>query len=359
MDLLNSSDFKLMSDIIYTANEDLRSDDSWSEIVGMMSRLVCSQNSAVVFCSGEAVAPRIGPLYNLDESFAKDYVEHYYKLDHALAQAQDLGRKVYRPIDVLPKEDFVESEFCQDFLRPKGVYHSVLMTIGSSPTDCVWVGLGRGQHMDCFTEDKVQLLDHLQRHLTQAYDKSLALKEMEESLGFVQAGMEQFGRPILIYEDDGRLIFVNEAAREFCRRRAGLSDDILVGISEASLQLIQQAINNSAGCPKLVFMKRNFGNLRCLIELSPVYFDGKRRWLAAVIDHTEHLRRALRECAQVHRLTSREMDICEELMNGLSNKDIAEKLFIAEFTVKDHFKNIANKLQISNRTELALKLLGF
>lgn len=53
-------------------------------------------------------------------------------------------------------------------------------------------------------------------------------------------------------------------------------------------------------------------------------------------------------------LTSREREILENLAAGLSNKEIGEKLFLSEKTVKHYMTNILQKLQVRNRVEAAL-----
>jgi len=51
------------------------------------------------------------------------------------------------------------------------------------------------------------------------------------------------------------------------------------------------------------------------------------------------------------RLTRREVDILRQLTSGNRNRDIAEKLFIAEETVKAHIKHIMEKLGAIDRTQ--------
>lgn len=53
-------------------------------------------------------------------------------------------------------------------------------------------------------------------------------------------------------------------------------------------------------------------------------------------------------------LTPREREILESLAAGLSNKEIGEKLFLSEKTVKHYMTNILQKLQVRNRVEAAL-----
>ena len=50
-------------------------------------------------------------------------------------------------------------------------------------------------------------------------------------------------------------------------------------------------------------------------------------------------------------LTAREVEILRQLVGGNRNRDIAEKLFIAEETVKAHIKHIMEKLGANDRTE--------
>lgn len=54
-------------------------------------------------------------------------------------------------------------------------------------------------------------------------------------------------------------------------------------------------------------------------------------------------------------LTEREGRVLALLAEGLSNRQIAERVFLAEGTVKNHVSRIMEKLQAHNRTELALK----
>ena len=51
------------------------------------------------------------------------------------------------------------------------------------------------------------------------------------------------------------------------------------------------------------------------------------------------------------RLTDREMDVLKLVAKGLNNRDIAAVLFISENTVKNHVRNILEKLQLHSRME--------
>ncbi len=53
-------------------------------------------------------------------------------------------------------------------------------------------------------------------------------------------------------------------------------------------------------------------------------------------------------------LTRREVEVLRLLANGITNREIAEKLFISHHTVKSHVVHIFNKLGVNDRTQAAV-----
>jgi len=51
------------------------------------------------------------------------------------------------------------------------------------------------------------------------------------------------------------------------------------------------------------------------------------------------------------RLTDRELEVLKLVARGMNNRDIARELFISENTVKNHIRNILEKLQLHSRME--------
>lgn len=56
--------------------------------------------------------------------------------------------------------------------------------------------------------------------------------------------------------------------------------------------------------------------------------------------------------------TARELDIITSIAEGLSNREIADKLFISEGTVKNHISTILEKGNLSHRTQVAVYYLA-
>ena len=71
---------------------------------------------------------------------------------------------------------------------------------------------------------------------------------------------------------------------------------------------------------------------------------GKKRIPAEIAAH-------LAEHYSDEALTAREVEVLQQIAGGNRNRDIAEKLFITEETVKVHIKHIMEKLGASDRTQ--------
>ncbi|HLO24801.1 MAG TPA: helix-turn-helix transcriptional regulator [Geobacteraceae bacterium] len=55
-------------------------------------------------------------------------------------------------------------------------------------------------------------------------------------------------------------------------------------------------------------------------------------------------------------LSKREGEVVKLICRGLSNREIAETMFISEYTVKDHLKNIMKKMKAGSRNEIVALL---
>ena len=77
------------------------------------------------------------------------------------------------------------------------------------------------------------------------------------------------------------------------------------------------------------------------------------RWIdPEIVDRT---RRAQERADSAPPLTRRERELIELVRQGLRNRDIAAELGVTEGTIKVYLHAIFDKLQVENRTELALR----
>jgi two-component system response regulator DevR len=68
----------------------------------------------------------------------------------------------------------------------------------------------------------------------------------------------------------------------------------------------------------------------------------------------ERLRKGDEEDERIARLTDQERKILDLIAEGMTNRQIAERLFLAEKTVKNYVSNLLSKLGMERRTEAAV-----
>jgi DNA-binding NarL/FixJ family response regulator len=73
-----------------------------------------------------------------------------------------------------------------------------------------------------------------------------------------------------------------------------------------------------------------------------------------LLDEFKQMSRSDRQQVPTPRLTDRELEVLKLVAQGLNNREIAKRLFISENTVKNHVRNILEKLQLHSRMEAVM-----
>jgi LuxR family maltose regulon positive regulatory protein len=106
-----------------------------------------------------------------------------------------------------------------------------------------------------------------------------------------------------------------------------------------------------------IFMDEPVGKLlreATLRDIAPAYAN-KLLDAFQVRERMEEMPSHARPATLTEPLTPREHEVLQLVVSGASNPEIAQKLFITINTVKRHVTNILGKLEVSNRTQAALR----
>jgi DNA-binding CsgD family transcriptional regulator len=168
----------------------------------------------------------------------------------------------------------------------------------------------------------------------------------------------------LIFDMNNRLLYFNKEAEEMIpdlpvlsRRQNRISKEIsniyneLKKIKKArgfdwKANFKSRVLKNKSGLPYLIrafFIggnkKKSPGHIMVLIE-------------KIIKKHAIDFEKARRE----FKLSEREVEVMRLICRGLANKEISKKLFITEYTVKDHLKNILRKIGVTSRSQIITTL---
>jgi len=95
-----------------------------------------------------------------------------------------------------------------------------------------------------------------------------------------------------------------------------------------------------------------------LIKSVKAVFDGElwveRKLMGKVVDGYSYPTKKLEVKGQIYDLTETEIKIIKLVLTGMTNREVADELYISEKTVKFHLYKIFKKLTVKNRAGLIL-----
>ena len=127
---------------------------------------------------------------------------------------------------------------------------------------------------------------------------------------------------------------------------------VMLTVSEEDQDLFEAIKAGAHGyLLKKIEPERLFQNLRGVIQgVAPI----SRTAATKLLDEFARLARSgSEEAHRQEKLSPREREVLELLTQGATNKEIAASLGISENTVKNHLKNILEKLHLQNRVQAA------
>ncbi|MHB9112740.1 MAG: LuxR C-terminal-related transcriptional regulator [Thermoleophilia bacterium] len=129
---------------------------------------------------------------------------------------------------------------------------------------------------------------------------------------------------------------------------------ILEKIGENSLSAIEPALNHNDPIirEKIASLLCRIGSAGALTLLRRMRYDSNEFVQKTVTDSLTKIRRDIKNPSEI--LTIRESEVLKWLARGLSNNQIAQKLYISDCTVKTHVVKIFRKMGFTNRIDAAL-----
>lgn len=174
----------------------------------------------------------------------------------------------------------------------------------------------------------------------------------------------------LIFDLNNRLLFLNQEALDLLQTPAQTGKGSQPGYSEIPKEILclcdqmKEMLDESGSFSKgnghSILLKHHFGSSwSARAFLLDRRGEGKKAshimiLLERVVEkHTVNLE----EVALRYHLSLREVEVVGLICGGHTNREIGEKLYISEHTVKDHLKNIMRKMKVTTRNEMVAVLM--
>lgn len=174
---------------------------------------------------------------------------------------------------------------------------------------------------------------------------------------------------VLLFGSTGQLLFMNHEAQEYLRHLQPFAakengtclipEDIHTVVRELIARLMQ--CDHPKDCESIQVERICFGMEQRLLVRGLCVPDEPLVRNSRILIIMEKLNQKL-ECPdaniqQRYHLTEREQMVIIYLMLGFTNKEIANRMNLSEYTVKEHLKRIMQKTKTTTRTGLLARMI--
>jgi DNA-binding CsgD family transcriptional regulator len=281
---------------------------------------------------------------NVSDVFVDRYVRRM-DVDPLLAEARETRRPIYN-LALMSAAEWGETEIYRGAYSTHEMRHVLELPIVDGDEILGALHLAASEPTRDFTERDLRLAEAAAGVLALSINRFRSEEDGERALEEALTALELTGTAIVSSRPRSPDLRLNDGAR----------------------RMLADVVDGDEQLPRLVTRPPRGGNGAFSRRLEVELRSGQRALLHA---HSQQVRRGglvtvlelQREHPSLDRralstLTPRESEIAVLVVDGLSDREIAERLFLSRFTVHQHVKRIYRTLDVDSRVSLTRLLLG-
>lgn len=360
-------------EIIRGANAHLEMDSLRKDVINTIHKAFRSDSS--IFWLTDQNGNLINPIaVNLEQRYLAFYQSHFFRYNpFDPINLRPTPKSVITMEDLSPRTHFIQTEYFNDFLKPQKIRRQMALYIRSKDNLIGVIGAHRSKNQ-CFGERELAIGGIIAPHLASALEKTQLFVRIKKKGDFFRAICDYTSIGVAIFDAKIEPIYLNQKAMEICARIK--QEDIDFGKKDLDRFLLPVEFYDD--CAELRYHLQDFPrNLRPLFKQRTTAVSSMEKYsihcqlldknltgikgplfLITMKDISEYQRVDKVKLKEEYNLSNREIEIVNHIFKGYKNSEIAETLFICEGTVKNHLKNIFEKMAVKNRTSLIHKALS-
>lgn len=298
-------------------------------------------------------------LCNITENARELYYDYYHKTDvFSPKTSYNLwtSKNVITISDIMPISQFENTEFYLDFLRKDRLYYELVLPLKANNRVIGGIGVFKQKDEENFSNRDIAILGRLNEFISNDLWSYLEFSNIQKECQTYYNCFDETPTGIIILDRNLSIKRYNRTAETFASKlHAGNSphSSIQQFIYEVISKFSDQ-INNPQ--VDITFYHKTY-KINIMLNLISSVCEGMDSVYMIFITEENANKLALTDAQRGnYNLTAREAEVLSLVKDGLSNEEIAEKLFISAHTVKSHMENIFKKLQVKNRTAALSKI---
>ncbi len=297
---------------------------------------------------------------NISKKLFQLYSEYYFKTDifHPINVSSQLilSKNTFTITDLMSLQQYENTEYYNDFLKIDNLFYEIAMPLKSGQKLIGAIAIFRPKEDGNFTPKERKLLSNLSTHIAFHLNEYLETTQIKNEHQIYKNCISQLPLGLVVLDNNWNIVSSNDMAKMYCYdllSNNNLQDPVSEVIKSILPNISFQSINTST----VVYNDLESYDLKVVPSIVPNTNKGiDTYYLLHLIKKKPSTLKKLQSPDHHYNLTDRELEIVQLIAQGLSNKEIAEILFLSTNTIRTHINNIFNKLSVSNRTAILYKM---
>ena len=292
-----------------------------------------------------------------NEDDLNSYLYTYCSMDDVLPLIASKQPVMFRSSDVFIKTEREKTQYYNELINPAGMQYSIEGNIYMGDEGYVGgIGIHRSDSYSDFTHKELDILKLARPHLAYVA-KSFCDAQTEKNDCFAGIPILKNIKNLGICVWDFELQLLESNLEENLFVSVQYKEELLRSLTTLCRSLHENIIRKGKQIginEKLMKSKVSIGDKSYFTEISfsEVEGEGKGRFIAAIYDYAMIIDSILHDVYKTYCLTEREYEVLKFVINGFSNQEIGEKLFISIPTVKKHLTSTYHKMGISGKNQI-------
>jgi DNA-binding CsgD family transcriptional regulator len=364
----DSQVFEEMHEILHLANVAPDINSLRRKIIDLLFRRVYAESS-VFFVPDEELKSTGGIEVNIEDSYVRQYKKYFHQYDPIqLIKGPHCRKRVIRLEELIDYHSFVSSKFYCDFLRPQKIHHKLYINLYTCDRYHGRIALYRPAGSEGFSKEDLHVLGIMAPFFAFALDHNELCTRTRLRESILNIVDKNLSIGIILLDDSMRPVYMNQKAKAFCQSLIGCRPvgNEFIPVPATLLNHCRGLAEELKRCQRDAFVLPQYTVVQIndfqkfhvsSRALEQVLSKGERLFMIAIEEMPESKRFDQERLKKIYGLTDREIDIVVQTCQGLTNAEIAQKLFVSEVTVKKHIQNVFQKMGVKHRAALFHKIL--
>jgi DNA-binding CsgD family transcriptional regulator len=377
MTRLTSKDYRDILNLVYLANhcEDIESfiDTLFPSIIQVFHaecvtfQLIEGYPSHIKIVESRSFKSDNHNLYE-DKYYPTLYKDSFYQHSPLLTEALSSSSKIVLKIgDSISFRDWESSVLYNDFIRPQHLYWELFLTLRRKNNLDGMITLWRSKKQPDYEDRDISKAEMLAPHLVVAARNIRLISQINTWKKHFLSADEANSEGLLWLDHKFTPSFFNAKARDICMQLFSRMPYNTFNLEKGEFPIPSCIIKDCSYLfdllkaeeqpilwprERIIFTEsgKKF-RIECSLIWKNDQINFTPNFMVTLSDLTDEKKPEANLQARFH-LSRRELDVIYYLTRGLSDDEIAEKLYISKLTVHTHIKNIYSKLGAKSRIEL-------